>query len=78
MAIAWPQERTVANESSPSQTKGESRRSFLAKLSLGTAALALVSVPFFPWGRNKTGPSTTETDGLPGEDSIFHPRSDVR
>ena len=68
----------MANESSPSPAKGESRRSFLAKLGLGTAALALVSVPFFPWGRNKTGRTTAATDGLPGEDSIFHPRSDPR
>ena len=68
----------MANESSPSQTKGESRRSFLAKLGLGTAALALVSVPFFPFGRNKTGGTAAANDGRPGEDSIFHPRSDAR
>ena len=64
----------MANESSPSESKGESRRSFLTKLGLGTAALALVSVPFFPWGKGKTGRTATTNDGLPGEDSIFHPR----
>ncbi|PKB64839.1 MAG: hypothetical protein BZY80_01855 [SAR202 cluster bacterium Io17-Chloro-G2] len=64
----------MANESSPSQTKGQSRRNFLAKLGLGTAALALVSVPFFSWGRNKTGQATASKDGMPEEDSIFHPR----
>ncbi len=64
----------MAVENSPSESKGESRRSFLAKLGLGTAAFALVSVPFFSWGRNKTGRSSAANDGLPGEDSIFHPR----
>ena len=68
----------MANESSVSESKGESRRSFLTKLGLGTAALALVSVPFFPWGRNKTGQTAGANDGLPGPDSIFHPRSDPR
>ena len=68
----------MTHEASPSQPKGESRRSFLTKLGLGTAALALVSVPFFPWGRNKTGRTAAASDGFPGPDSIFHPRSDPR
>lgn len=68
----------MANESSPSQTKGESRRSFLAKLGLGAAALALVSIPFFSRGRNKTGGTSPASYGLPDEDSIFHPRSGSR
>ena len=67
----------MSNQASTPKTKGESRRSFLTKLGLGTAALALVSVPFFPWGKSKTGAAATTANGLPGEDSIFHPRSDV-
>ena len=68
----------MANDSSHSKTKGESRRSFLTKLGLGAAALALVSVPFFPFGRNKTGRTAAASDAFPGQDSIFHPRSDPR
>ena len=64
----------MANEDSKPGNEGESRRSFLTKLGLGTAALALVSVPFFPWGRNKAAAFSANKDGLPGEDSIFHPR----
>ena len=68
----------MTNQISPSETKGESRRSFLTKLGLGTAALALVSVPFFPWGRTKAKQTAAASGDFPGEDSIFHPRSDPR
>ena len=68
----------MTNQISPSETKGESRRSFLTKLGLGTAALALVSVPFFPWGRNKAKQTAPASGDFPGEDSIFHPASDPR
>jgi hypothetical protein len=71
-------DETIPSETIPSETIGESRRSFLTKLGLGTAALALVSVPFFPWGRNKTSQASATSGDFPGEDSIFHPRSDPR
>ena len=53
----------------------ESRRSFLGKLGLGAAALAAVSaIPFLKFGQNSSG---KDSRGVPGEDSIFHPRQDT-
>ncbi len=61
----------------PSTEKGlETRRSFLGKLGLGAAALAAVSaIPFLRMGENASGRDST---GVPGKDSIFHPRQDSR
>ena len=54
---------------------GESRRSFLVKMSVGLAALAGVSAGIIRFGRSPTTPSTEE---FPGPDSIFHPAQDPR
>ena len=57
--------------------QGESRRSFLAKLGLGAAALTLVSSSLGFFGRKQgVGPSARHE--FPDEDSIFHPASDPR
>ena len=54
----------------------ETRRSFLGKLGLGAAALAAVSaIPFLKLGQNA---SRRDSVGVPGEDSIFHPRQDPK
>ena len=55
---------------------GESRRSFLAKLGFGAAALALAAGPLGGLGRLRG--KKEDADDLPGEDSIFHPASDPR
>ena len=56
----------------------ESRRSFLAKLGVGAAALAAISFPFLRLGRRDSDQTSTATDPFPGEDSIFHPARDPR
>ena len=55
---------------------GESRRSFLAKLGFGAAALTLAAGPLGGLARIRGG--TADADDLPGEDSIFHPANDPR
>ena len=59
--------------------KGETRRSFLAKLGIGGAALALVAAPLSAL-RNAGSSSNAQARDMefPGEDSIFHPASDPR
>ncbi len=61
----------------PNPKSGESRRSFLAKLGIGAAALALVAGPLSAVRGlgSKNGPSARNQE-FPGEDSIFHPASD--
>lgn len=53
---------------------GESRRSFLAKLGLGAAALALAAGPLR--GLTSRNSATVRNQEFPGEDSIFHPAAD--
>jgi len=54
----------------------ETRRSFLGKLGLGAAALAVVSaIPFLRLGQNSSGRDSKE---VPRNDSIFQPRQDPR
>ena len=54
----------------------ETRRSFLGKLGLGAAALAAVSaIPFLRLGQKTSG---RDSGGVPGKDSIFHPRQDSK
>ena len=65
----------MSKESSPSRLPAESRRSFLAKLGLGAAAMALVSSPIFHWGQGKADRTQPGSQDLPGGDSIFRPRS---
>ena len=66
-----------AEQNSP--TSGESRRSFLAKLGIGAAALALVTGPLSALRGNSgnSGPAAMNQE-FPGEDSIFHPAVDPR
>ena len=59
-------------------TGKESRRSFLAKLGVGAAALAAISIPFLGSGRKNSDQTSPSTDQFPGEDSIFHPARDPR
>ena len=66
--------RTDGNQGQP---QAYSRRSFLAKLSLGLAAIAgsgLLLRNLFSGGREEPDPD----EEFPGEDSIFHPRRDPR
>ena len=66
----------AGNPEPPKVAQGESRRSFLAKLGLGAAALAVVtSVPFLRGGSKQ---SKGASGGFPGEESIFHPAQDPR
>ncbi len=58
---------------------GESRRSFLAKLGIGAAALALVAGPLSAFrGNSSNNGETARSQDFPGEDSIFHPAVDPR
>lgn len=63
-------------ESTKPAKSGESRRSFLAKLGIGAAALALVAGPLR--GLASRGGPTAQSREFPGEDSIFHPAVDPR
>lgn len=67
----------MAEEQTASRTGGESRRNFLVKLGLGAAAMAMVSVPFLFGSRGKQEASPSASQDLPGEDSIFQPRSNA-
>lgn len=67
----------MANEIETQVKSGQTRRSFLAKLGLGAAALAFIGGPLGMLGlRNNQQKATA--DEFPGEDSIFHPAQDPR
>ena len=68
----------MANEIEPQQKSGETRRSFLAKMGLGAAALAIVGGPLGILGRFRGDQDKAASQDFPGEDSIFHPASDPR
>ena len=68
----------MSEEHTQAEPGRQSRRSFLAKLGLGVAVLAAVSLPFSRMVRGGKGRSSKLTDEFPGEDSIFHPASDPR
>ena len=74
-------EHNVASELNPAEQNnphsGESRRSFLAKLGIGAAALALVTGPLSAL-RGNSNNSAANNQEFPGEDSIFHPAVDPR
>ena len=76
-------ERSVASELNPAEQNikksGESRRSFLAKLGIGAAALALAagSLSAVRGGGSNNSASAKDME-FPGEDSIFHPAVDPR
>ena len=72
----------MASELNPSEQNspksGESRRSFLAKLGIGAAALALVAGPLSALRGNSGNSTAAMNQEFPGEDSIFHPAVDPR
>ena len=57
---------------------GESRRSFLGKMGLGVAALAIAGGPLGMLGRFRSKQETAASQDFASEDSIFHPSSDPR
>ena len=73
----------MASELNPAEQNikksGESRRSFLAKIGIGAAALALVagSLSVVKGGGSDNSTSAKDME-FPGEDSIFHPAVDPR
>ena len=71
------QERSVAKNDTPGPT-GQTRRSFLAKMGIGAAALALVGSPLGMLDRLRGREESAKITDFPGEDSIFHPASDPR
>ena len=77
------QEHNVATELNPSdrnaKKSGESRRSFLTKLSVGAAALALVAGPLSSLrGNTRNVNDAAMSQEFHDEDSIFHPAVDPR
>ena len=76
------EQKNVASELNPAEESvskpGESRRSFLAKLGIGAAALALVAGPLSALRGNSNSASAARNTEFPGEDSIFHPAVDPR
>ncbi len=68
----------MANETEPQQRSGETRRSFLAKMGLGAAALAIVGGPLGMLGRFRGDRDKAASQDFTGEHSIFHPASDPR
>ena len=72
----------MASELNPAEQNNpksaESRRSFLAKLGIGAAALALVAGPLSALRGGSGSNSASMNQEFPGEDSIFHPAVDPR
>lgn len=68
----------MSNQPEKPESARESRRSFLAKLGIGVAALAAVTLPFSRLGRGSSEEASGADRAFPGEDSIFHPASDPR
>jgi len=66
----------LANEIEPQQKSGQTRRSFLAKMGLGAAALAIVGGPLGMLGRMRGDQQKAASQDFPDETSIFHPASD--
>ncbi|MDA0263205.1 MAG: twin-arginine translocation signal domain-containing protein [Chloroflexi bacterium] len=66
----------MANQIEPEEKSGQTRRSFLAKMGLGAAALAVIGVPLGMLGRSKNDEIKTTYQSFPDETSIFHPASD--
>jgi hypothetical protein len=68
----------LANEIDPQLKTGQTRRSFLAKMGLGAAALAVVGGPLGMLGRFRGKQDKAVSQDFPDESSIFHPASDPR
>ena len=74
-----PEPGEPAEASRPQRKRGESRRSFLAKLGLGAIALGLTVGSLGGLSRNRGGQQAAAAQGgFPDEDSIFHPARDPR
>ncbi len=78
-----PVEHNVASELNPAEENitrsGESRRSFLTKLGIGAAAVALVAGPLSAVrGLGSNNNANAQNMEFPDEDSIFHPARDPR
>ena len=57
---------------------GQTRRSFLAKMGIGVAALAIVGGPLGMISRIRRDRVEDASQEFPDETSIFHPASDPR
>ena len=68
----------MSEESSEPSPSGESRRSFLAKLGLGAAAVAVAAGSLTRLGGSGGKQDDQASNDFPGEDSIFHPARDPR
>jgi hypothetical protein len=68
----------VSVESTEPKSGSQTRRGFLAKLGLGVAAAAAVSLPFSLGRRDSDSTAAASSQEFPGEDSIFHPAQDPR
>ena len=68
----------MANEIEDQQHSGQTRRSFLVKMGLGVAALAIVGGPLGIIGRIRGHQEKVASQEFPDETSIFHPASDPR
>ena len=68
----------MANEIEIKNQLGQTRRSFLAKMGLGIAALAIVGGPLGMISRIRGDQKVTAFQEFPDETSIFHPASDPR
>ena len=67
-----PAEQTISNP-------GETRRSFLFKLGIGAAAMALAAGALSSVkGVGSGNRASASKQEFPGEDSIFHPAADPR
>lgn len=64
----------MLSKKSETNRGGESRRSFLAKMGVGIAAMAGVSAGLVRFG----GKRESGGNEFPGPDSIFHPAQDPR
>ena len=71
-------ENAIAESEVAEKRPGQSRRSFLVKMGLGAAALALVASPLGMINRIRGGQQNRGNQQFPAEDSIFHPASDPR
>lgn len=67
-------ELAVLSKRTPDSKGGESRRSFLAKMGIGIAAVAGISAGLVRPGAKQS----TNKGEFPGPDSIFHPAQDPR
>ena len=68
----------MANENKKINQAGQTRRSFLAKMGIGVAALAIVGGPLGNVSRIRGENRSADSREFPDETSIFHPAADPR